>query len=269
MDKTKKSKVSDAILMSLFLLCLAAVGMFLATILISCGLVYDNNQMLKKLVDRADQEQKVEEIVIIKEPEITTTAAVITEPELIATEAITKPEDTTVVLFYDGNNTETQGKSIGEDVILPELPTNRKVCTDYRVYNILGTPHNRMQLAAWTDEQGCRRYGDYYIVGLGSAYSDRIGETFEIELETGVVFRIITGDMKADCDTDVTNRFGPCYNYEGEYCANILEFIIDKETMSKSAYAWGGVDYYDNFKGNIVRMTYLGRDTSADWDTYN
>ena len=162
----------------------------------------------------------------------------------------------------------TTGKIIGEDVLLPDLPTDRKVCTNYTVYGIPGTPHNRMQKLAYTDALGCRRYGEYYIVGLGSTYADRIGETFEVELETGVVFKIITGDMKADCDTDVTNRYGPCVNYNGESCANVLEFIVDREVLSKKAYQWGGVDYYEEFKGNIVRMTYLGRDTSEDWDIY-
>ena len=153
-------------------------------------------------------------------------------------------------------------------MLLPDLPTDRKVCTDYRFYNIPGTPHNRMQLAAYTDEQGCRRYGEYYIVGLGSAYANRVGETFEVELNTGVIFTIITGDMKPDDDTDITNRFEGCYNYDGAYCANILEFIIDKETFDTRAYQWGGVDWYENFKGDIVRLTYLGRDESADWDIY-
>lgn len=159
-------------------------------------------------------------------------------------------------------------KVVGQNMELPDLPTDRKVCTDYRFYNIPGTPHNRMQLAAHTDDIGCRRYGEFYIVGLGSAYANRIGETFEVELETGVVFKIITGDMKPDDDTDATNRFEACYNYDGEYCANVLEFIMDKEIFDIKAYQWGGVDWYENFKGNIVRMTYLGRDESADWDSY-
>lgn len=159
-------------------------------------------------------------------------------------------------------------KIVGQDMDLPDMPTDRKVCTNFTVYGIAGTPHNRMQLASYTDEQGCRRYNDYYVVGLGSAYADRIGETFEVELDTGVTFKIITGDMKADCDTDITNRYCPCMNYDGEECANILEFIVDRDVLDPKAYAWGGVDYYQNFKGNIVRLTYLGRDNSADWDSY-
>ena len=174
-----------------------------------------------------------------------------------------------IVIHNDKVTEKTFSEKVaGQNMDLPNLPTDRKVCTDYRVYNIPGTPHNRMQLAAHTDEQGCRRYGEFYIVGLGSAYANRVGETFEVELDTGVIFTIITGDMKPDDDTDITHRFEGCYNYDGAYCANVLEFIMDKELFDIKAYQWGGVDYYEKFKGNIVRMTYLGRDESSDWDNY-
>ena len=174
------------------------------------------------------------------------------------------------IVIHNDKGTENPftEKVVGQNMDLPDLPTDRKVVTHYGVYNIPGTPHNRMQQLAWTDELGCRRYGDYYIVGLGSAYADRIGETFEIELDTGFVFQIITGDMKADIHTDSTNRYAPMVNYDGLDSANILEFIVDKNVLAKAAYQWGGVDYYEQFKGNIVRMTYLGRDESADWDSY-
>ena len=157
---------------------------------------------------------------------------------------------------------------IGQEVPLPSIPSNMKLCTDYRFYNIKGTPHNRLQLSAWTDEFGCRRYNDDYIVGLGSFYSVDIGDRFEVTLDTGRVFTIILGDGKADCDTDELNMFTPCFNYEGEYCANILEFIIDKDVMYDKCYQYGSLDYHDEFKGNIVKMVYLGRDNGGDWTTY-
>ena len=62
--------------------------------------------------------------------------------------------------------------------------------------------------------------------------------------------------------------FTPCFNYEGEYCANILEFIIDKDVMYDKCYQYGSLDYHDEFKGNIVKMVYLGRDNGGDWTTY-
>ena len=175
---------------------------------------------------------------------------------------------------YEGNNivqevVNTINKwEIGQEVPLPSIPSNMKLCTDYRFYNIKGTPHNRLQLSAWTDEFGCRRYNDDYIVGLGSFYSVDIGDRFEVTLDTGRVFTIILGDGKADCDTDELNMFTPCFNYDGEYCANILEFIIDKDVMYDKCYQYGSLDYHDEFKGDIVKMVYLGRDNGGDWITY-
>lgn len=205
--------------------------------------------------------------IISLEEEVTT---VLTEEEKpITTTMETQAEATEDITTITQPQSEiTSGKTIGENVLLPDLPTDRKVCTDYRVYNIPGTPHNRMQQLAWTDEYGCRRYEEHYIVGLGSAYADRIGEVFEVELETGVTFSVISGDMKADFHTDSTNRYAPINNYDGLDSANILEFVIDREVFDPEAYRWGGVDYYEKFKGDIIRMTYLGRDASADWDTY-
>lgn len=157
---------------------------------------------------------------------------------------------------------------INETVPLPPLPTDFKACTDYRCYNIEGTPHNRMQQACYTDELGCRRFNTDYCVALGSFYSDRIGDRFEITLDTGVTFNVITADMKADAHTDANNMYHPCVNYNGENAANVLEFIVDTDILSKKAYLYGSLDYYDYFKGNIIKMVYLGRDTLEDWDVY-
>lgn len=226
-------------------------------------LAYKNYKMLNELINRADKyevEQEAERN--FKQITQTSTQPVTTEPAVII---IPDEEDPDPLSSLQHSPKEA---GVGQDVELPSIPSDRKLGTDYREYNIKGTPHYRMQQLAYSDEQGCRRYGDYYIVGLGSTYANRIGETFEVELSTGVIFRIITGDMKADCDTDETNRYTPCMNYNNENCANIIEFIIDKEVMDAKAYQWGGVDYYDNFKGDVVRMTYLGRDASADWDIY-
>ena len=62
--------------------------------------------------------------------------------------------------------------------------------------------------------------------------------------------------------------YAPCYDYNGNLCANVLEFIIDSDAMSKEVYSYGSIDCIDEFKRNIVKMVYLGRDNSTDWDTY-
>lgn len=179
-------------------------------------------------------------------------------------------EETVEAKMQENNETLSASDKwkINEEVPLPDLPTNMKYCTDYRWYGIEGTPHNRMQNLSYTDKIGCRKYNDDYCVGLGSFYSDRIGDRFEVTLENGNVFTIITGDMKADCDTDITNMYAPCINYDGEYCANVIEFIIDDKVVSDDMYAYGSLDYHDEFKGNIQKMIYLGRDNSMDWDLY-
>lgn len=165
-------------------------------------------------------------------------------------------------------NPEKSDWTVGEILPLPSIPSNVKFCTDYRFYNIPGTPHNRLQQVAWTDELGCRRYNEDYIVGLGSFYSVDIGDRFEVTLDTGKIITIILGDGKADWDTDENNMFTPCYNYDEEYCANILEFIVDTQVMSKECYRYGSLDYHDELKGNVVQMVYLGRDNGGDWTTY-
>ena len=179
-------------------------------------------------------------------------------------------EDAVEAKMQEKNKTllGTDKWKINEEVPLPSIPTNMKYCTDYRWYGIEGTPHNRMQNLSYTDEIGCRKYNDDYCVGLGSFYSERIGDRFEVTLENGNVFTIITGDMKADCDTDITNMYAPCINYDGEQCANVIEFIIDDEVVSDDMYRYGSLDYHNEFKGDIVKMIYLGRDSSMDWDLY-
>lgn len=166
------------------------------------------------------------------------------------------------------NAIDTDKWSINEEVPLPNIPTNVKFCTDYRCYNIEGTPHLRMQNLSYTDELGCRRFNDDYCVALGSFYSERIGDRFEVTLDSGRVFTVITGDMKADSDTDSKNMYGPCINYDYEPSANVLEFIIDDTVVSDDMYSYGSLDYHEEFKGNIVKMVYLGRDTSMNWDKY-
>ena len=166
-------------------------------------------------------------------------------------------------------NVETPRKfEVGEEVPLPSLPTNIKSYTDYRCYGLWYTPHYRLQQASRTDENGLRRFNDDYIVAMGAFYTTSIGDRFKVTLDSGNEFTVILGDGKAPIDCDETNMYAPCFNYDGELCANVLEFIIDSDVMPKSVYSYGSIDCLDEFKGNIVKMVYLGRDNSADWDTY-
>ena len=151
---------------------------------------------------------------------------------------------------------------------LPDIPTNKKLFTDYRAYNLWYTPHYRLQQVAWTDKLGLRRFNEDYIVALGSYYSTDIGDRFEVVLDTGNIFTIILGDGKADSDCDERCMYTPCIDYEGNKAGNLLEFIVDEKILAKEAYEYGSLDFFDEFKGNVIKITYLGRDDSADWDIY-
>lgn len=157
---------------------------------------------------------------------------------------------------------------IGESVPLPSLPTNIKTFTDYRCYNLWYSPHYRLQQASYSDEYGLRKFNDDYIVAMGAFYTTNIGDRFRVTLDNGNVFTVILGDGKAPIDCDETNMYAPCVDYNGERCANVLEFIIDSDILSNEVYSRGSIDCLDVFSGNIIRMEYLGRDKSADWDTY-
>lgn len=160
---------------------------------------------------------------------------------------------------------------IGTEMRLPDLSTNVKYCTDYRCYNIENTPQKYIQDNAITDEYGLRKFRGDYCVGLGTAYSDNIGDRFYIELENGTSFTMILSDIKADQDTDPTNRYYPCVDYDGQPAANVLEFIMDSDAVSDEMYSYGSLHYYDYFDGDIVKMVYLGRslDIHTWWEYYD
>ena len=180
-----------------------------------------------------------------------------------------KIEETSVEESSDVNNdSDTKKFKVGEECEVPDIPTHVKFCTDYRSYNLWYTPHYRLQQVAWTDEYGMRRYGDDYLVALGSYYSTDIGDRFEVTLDTGKTFTVMMADGKWDIDCDENNMYTPCIDYNGEYAGNLLEFIMDKYSVSNEMYSYGSLDYHEEFKGSVVKMVYLGRDDSADWDTY-
>lgn len=163
---------------------------------------------------------------------------------------------------------ETQNPQEITEYKVPNISSHIKYFTDYRYYNLKYTPHYRLQQASWTDEQGLRRFNNDYIVALGSYYSTNIGDRFEVTLDTGIIFTVIVGDGKWDSDCDELCMYMPCTDYEGNQAANLLEFIIDEEILDTKVYNYGDLNCIDELKGSVIKMRYLGRDESQDWDTY-
>lgn len=118
-----------------------------------------------------------------------------------------------------------------------------------------------------TDELGFVRYGNYYVVAMGTGYSSKVGSTFRITLDSGKQFDVILGDIKADRDTDSTNT----YRSKGDGRGEVVEFIIAcgkhdgcsrfEHTMSSEHKAHGSLEFL-GFQGNVVKVEALS-DTSV------
>lgn len=138
---------------------------------------------------------------------------------------------------------------------LPDYDTSFKAYMDYRCITDKTSKQYELQQKADTDDLGLRKYGDYYLIGLGTYYADSVGEKFRITLENDKVFYAMTGDIKADIHTDKNNMYSPVYNSNGTLIsANVVEFIVDTKAMDRKAKLSGSVGTYEDFSGNIVKI---------------
>lgn len=138
---------------------------------------------------------------------------------------------------------------------LPDYDTSFKAYMDYRCITDKTSKQYELQQKADTDDLGLRKYGDYYLIGLGTYYADSVGEKFRITLENDKVFYAMTGDIKADIHTDKNNMYSPVYNSNGTLIsANVVEFIVDTKAMDRKTKLSGSVGTYEDFSGNIVKI---------------
>lgn len=105
----------------------------------------------------------------------------------------------------------------------------------------------QLSLSAYVNNEGHYMIDDYYCVALGSYYGD-VGTKYIITLSSGVQFKAIKFDAKADQDT-----VNGCYHSSD---GSILEFVLSYETAFQF---YGGEQYiainlHDKWKGNIVSI---------------
>lgn len=141
---------------------------------------------------------------------------------------------------------------------IPQCNTSFKTYMDYRTITDKNSVQYTMQQDAWTDEFGLRRYGDDYMIALGTYYTDICGERFRITLDSGNSFTAVVGDIKSDEHTDKNNQYTAVYDNRGNFIsANIVEFIVDEEYLSDKIKTWGSVGAISQFKGDIVMIERL------------
>ena len=138
---------------------------------------------------------------------------------------------------------------------IPDCDTSFKAYMDYSCITDDTTMQWELQQKAYTDEYGLRKIGTDYCVAVGSYYSETIGERFKITLDNDNEFTVVISDLKKDEHTDLSNRYSPVYDENGEfYSANVLEFIVDINQLHSMVTTLGTVSYYDEFEGNIVSI---------------
>lgn len=99
-------------------------------------------------------------------------------------------------------------------------------------------------------KDGFLYYGEYIGVALGSKFG-KIGTKYSVTLDTGVKFKVIKIDEKADIHTN-----NGC---QQKWDGSIIEFVIDDNTTkvwlgSNGYYANGNFNNLKEFKGNIQQM---------------
>lgn len=138
-----------------------------------------------------------------------------------------------------------------EEVLeVPSVDTSFKTFMDYRCITATGSNQYKFSEVCYTDEDGLRRYEDYYVVGLGTYYTQTVGDTFLVEFDTRSI-KIIIGDVKQDIHTDPTNRYA-------EINGNMVEFVVDTKAISRKVLRAGDVSMLD-MQGSIKSIKVIER----------
>lgn len=159
-----------------------------------------------------------------------------------------------ISLCKSKNNMKSKNDNLIE-MAIPDYDTSFKSYMSYKCITNKSSNQYKLQQKAYTDNMGLRKVDDYYLVAMGTYYSDNIGDRFRITLEGDKTFDVMIGDVKADIHTDKNNMYSPVYNSDGSFkSANVIEFIIDTKSVDRKVKLMGDVSAYDEFAGNIVKI---------------
>lgn len=166
-----------------------------------------------------------------------------TDLETIETNIETKEHHTDNVLSSDDVNL----------MLIPDMNTKMYTYMDYTCITNTSSTQHKLQQSAWTDENGLRRYGDDYMIAMGTYYAPECGIRYRITLDNGTMFTAIIGDVKDDSITDEYNMYTPYYGDE-EVKANVIEFIVDTPQLDSFARKMGTISMIDEFDAGIYSI---------------
>lgn len=152
------------------------------------------------------------------------------------------------VSFADDNTQDSIAEETIEYASL-DVPSNNDFYS-YMDYRCITTGNQyELQQQAYTDSQGLRRVNDDVCVTMGSYYGTEIGTRFRITT-TDNTYTVILGDCKADYHTDINNQ----YRLSGNGKKNIIEFIVDTNSLDSEVTLMGNVGMYENYSGEIIKI---------------
>lgn len=122
-----------------------------------------------------------------------------------------------------------------------------KSWTDYKVLNRNSTQW-KIQSKAYTDKNGLRKIGDYYLCAIGTGWDIKLGEKAKVYLSTGNSFLIIMCDIKDDMHTDSKTH---TYTTKNK-C--MVEFYVEESALPRSVRSSGSVSSISYFSGRVTSI---------------
>lgn len=124
-----------------------------------------------------------------------------------------------------------------------------KSYTDYR--ELAPNPEYptwQLQMEAYTDENGLRKIGEYYLCAIGTGWGLRVKDKATVYLSTGEQFNIIMCDTKADKDTDSDTH---TYTVRDR---SVVEFYVNKDILGDSV-GYGDISkIIPSFAGKVTNI---------------
>lgn len=119
---------------------------------------------------------------------------------------------------------------------------------DYRAITDTNSKQYKLQKVSETDAQGLRTYNDRYIIAVGPGFNASVCDYIDVELSTGVVLNCVVGDLKQK------SHIGADGIQVGSN-GNIIEFVVDTNSMSKGVKTAGDISVLKGFDGDVKSVT--------------
>lgn len=158
------------------------------------------------------------------------------------------------LIIYDGKFAYVSLKYIKNKPFAYEeydtIRESQKSYMDYRKITLTSSKQYELETNgyAYTGKHGIRMINGRYLCAIGTYYSDDVGRYVDLVLENGTIIPCILGDIKADEDTDSTNRYTV-------HDHSVVEFIVDTYSLSSTVRHMGNLNYAnEDWNSSIITI---------------